>query len=84
MIPRPASVFFWLIQRPATPATRSLRTPRAAHIYLLIPTETMAGVDSSELLDPETPNYFAKPGTRAISSANLSATKYPELPSGSP
>jgi CDP-diacylglycerol pyrophosphatase len=28
--------------------------------YLLIPTETMAGVDSSELLDPETPNYFAE------------------------
>ncbi len=28
--------------------------------YLLIPTQTMAGVDSSELLDPDTPNYFAE------------------------
>jgi CDP-diacylglycerol pyrophosphatase len=28
--------------------------------YLLIPTRTMAGVESSELLDPDTPNYFAE------------------------
>jgi len=28
--------------------------------YLLIPTQTMAGLDSSELLDPDTPNYFAE------------------------
>lgn len=28
--------------------------------YLLIPTQTMAGIDSSELLDPDTPNYFAE------------------------
>lgn len=28
--------------------------------YLLIPTQTMAGVDSSELLDPDIPNYFAE------------------------
>lgn len=28
--------------------------------YLLIPTQTMAGVESSELLDPDTPNYFAE------------------------
>jgi CDP-diacylglycerol pyrophosphatase len=28
--------------------------------YLLIPTQTMAGVDSSELLDPDMPNYFAE------------------------
>ena len=28
--------------------------------YLLIPTQTMAGVDSSELLDPNTPNFFAE------------------------
>ena len=28
--------------------------------YLLIPTQTMAGVDSSELLDPDLPNYFAE------------------------
>lgn len=28
--------------------------------YLLIPTQTMAGIDSSELLDPDIPNYFAE------------------------
>ena len=31
----------------------------AAH-YLLIPTQTMRGVDSDELLDPDLPNYFAE------------------------
>jgi CDP-diacylglycerol pyrophosphatase len=28
--------------------------------YLLIPTQTMAGLDSRELLDPDAPNYFAE------------------------
>jgi CDP-diacylglycerol pyrophosphatase len=28
--------------------------------YLLIPTQTMAGVDGGELLDPDMPNYFAE------------------------
>lgn len=28
--------------------------------YLLVPTQTMAGIDSSELLDPDMPNYFAE------------------------
>jgi CDP-diacylglycerol pyrophosphatase len=28
--------------------------------YLLIPTQTMAGTDASELLDPDLPNYFAQ------------------------
>ena len=28
--------------------------------YLLIPTQTMAGLDGAELLDPDTPNYFAE------------------------
>jgi len=28
--------------------------------YLLIPTQTMAGIDASELLDPDMPNYFAE------------------------
>lgn len=28
--------------------------------YLLIPTQTMAGVESGELLDPDAPNYFAE------------------------
>ena len=28
--------------------------------YLLVPTHTMAGIDASELLDPDLPNYFAE------------------------
>jgi CDP-diacylglycerol pyrophosphatase len=28
--------------------------------YLLIPTQTMTGIDSRELLDPDAPNYFAE------------------------
>lgn len=28
--------------------------------YLLIPTQTLAGIDGSELLDPDSPNYFAE------------------------
>jgi CDP-diacylglycerol pyrophosphatase len=28
--------------------------------YLLIPVQTMRGIDSSELLDPDVPNYFAE------------------------
>jgi CDP-diacylglycerol pyrophosphatase len=28
--------------------------------YLLIPTQTMAGIEAGELLDPDTPNYFAE------------------------
>jgi CDP-diacylglycerol pyrophosphatase len=28
--------------------------------YLLIPVQTMVGVESAELLDPDTPNYFAE------------------------
>jgi CDP-diacylglycerol pyrophosphatase len=31
--------------------------------YLLIPTQTMTGMESSELLDPDTPNYFAQAWT---------------------
>jgi CDP-diacylglycerol pyrophosphatase len=28
--------------------------------YLLVPTQTMGGIESSELLDPDAPNYFAQ------------------------
>ena len=28
--------------------------------YLLVPTQTLAGIESSELLDPHAPNYFAE------------------------
>jgi CDP-diacylglycerol pyrophosphatase len=37
-----------------------LAAPGGGAHYLLVPTRTMAGVDSSELLDPDAPNYFAE------------------------
>ena len=37
-----------------------LADPDGGAHYLLIPTQTMAGLDSSELLDPDLPNYFAE------------------------
>jgi CDP-diacylglycerol pyrophosphatase len=37
-----------------------LADPRGGAHYLLVPTQTMAGTDSAELLDPDLPNYFAE------------------------
>ena len=37
-----------------------LADPKGGAHYLLIPTQTMAGIDSAELLDPDAPNYFAE------------------------
>ena len=37
-----------------------LADPGGGAHYLLVPTQTMAGTDSSELLDPDLPNFFAE------------------------
>lgn len=37
-----------------------LGDPAGGAHYLLIPTQTMKGTDSAELLDPDAPNYFAE------------------------
>jgi CDP-diacylglycerol pyrophosphatase len=37
-----------------------LADPDGGAHYLLVPTQTMAGIESSELLDPDAPNYFAE------------------------
>jgi CDP-diacylglycerol pyrophosphatase len=37
-----------------------LADPAGGAHYLLIPTQTMAGIESGELLDPDAPNYFAE------------------------
>jgi CDP-diacylglycerol pyrophosphatase len=37
-----------------------LQDPAGGAHYLLVPTQTMAGLDSSELLDRDAPNYFAE------------------------
>jgi len=37
-----------------------IEAPGGGAHYLLVPTRTMAGIESSELLDPDAPNYFAE------------------------
>jgi CDP-diacylglycerol pyrophosphatase len=37
-----------------------LADPAGGAHFLLIPTQTMRGIDSTELLDPDAPNYFAE------------------------
>jgi CDP-diacylglycerol pyrophosphatase len=37
-----------------------LAAPGGGAHYLLVPTRTMAGIESSELLDPDAPNYLAE------------------------
>jgi CDP-diacylglycerol pyrophosphatase len=47
-----------------------IAAPDGGAHYLLVPTRTMAGIESSELLDPDAPNYFAE----AWHARNLIAT----------
>lgn len=37
-----------------------IAAPGGGSHYLLVPTRSMAGIDSGELLDPDAPNYFAE------------------------
>ena len=37
-----------------------IEAPGGGAHYLLVPTRTMPGIESSELLDPDAPNYFAE------------------------
>jgi CDP-diacylglycerol pyrophosphatase len=37
-----------------------IASPDGGAHYLLVPTRTMAGIENSELLDPDAPNYFAE------------------------
>ena len=39
---------------------RDIGGPDGGAHYLLVPTQTMAGLDGNELLDPDLPNYFAE------------------------
>lgn len=66
-------VIHWTQHRDPAPCTRVfledlkvsnsgyavLQDPGGGAHYLLAPTQTMTGTDSSELLDPDAPNYFA-------------------------
>jgi CDP-diacylglycerol pyrophosphatase len=45
--------------QPDSPGYAVLEDPQGGAHYLVVPLQTLSGTDSSELLDPDLPNYFA-------------------------
>jgi CDP-diacylglycerol pyrophosphatase len=58
--PAPCERVFLADVKNASSGYAVLAAPGGGAHYLLIPTRTMAGIESSELLDPDAPNYFAE------------------------
>jgi CDP-diacylglycerol pyrophosphatase len=58
--PAPCERVFLADMKNASSGYAVLAAPGGGAHYLLIPTRTMAGIESSELLDPDAPNYFAE------------------------
>ena len=58
--PAPCERVFLADPKNASSGYAVLAAPGGGAHYLLIPTRTMAGIESSELLDPDAPNYFAE------------------------
>jgi CDP-diacylglycerol pyrophosphatase len=58
--PAPCQRVFLADPRDGDSGYAVLAAPGGGAHYLLVPTRTMAGVESSELLDPDAPNYFAE------------------------
>jgi CDP-diacylglycerol pyrophosphatase len=58
--PAPCERVFLADARASNSGYAVLADLRGGAHYLLIPTQTMAGIDSGELLDPDAPNYFAE------------------------
>jgi CDP-diacylglycerol pyrophosphatase len=58
--PAPCERVFLADSDPDSPGYAVLADRKGGAHFLLIPTQTMAGIESSELLDPDTPNYFAE------------------------
>jgi CDP-diacylglycerol pyrophosphatase len=58
--PAPCERVFLADPKNASSGYAVLAAPGGGAHYLLIPTRTMAGIESSELLDPDEPNYFAE------------------------
>jgi CDP-diacylglycerol pyrophosphatase len=58
--PAPCERVFLANQKSGSSGYAVLAAPGGGAHYLLIPTQTMAGIESSELLDPDAPNYFAE------------------------
>ncbi len=57
---RRAKRSLWRIPAGTASGYALLADPDGGAHYLLIPTQTMTGTDSTELLDPNLPNYFAE------------------------
>jgi CDP-diacylglycerol pyrophosphatase len=58
--PAPCEKVFLADSSPDSSGYALLADPDGGAHYLLIPTQTMTGTDSAELLDPNLPNYFAE------------------------
>jgi CDP-diacylglycerol pyrophosphatase len=58
--PAPCEKVFLADANADSPGYALLADPDGGAHYLLIPTQTMTGTDSAELLDPNLPNYFAQ------------------------
>lgn len=58
--PSPCEKVFLADGNPESSGYALLADPDGGAHYLLIPTQTMTGIDSTELLDPNLPNYFAE------------------------
>jgi CDP-diacylglycerol pyrophosphatase len=58
--PEPCERVFLANPRSSDLGYAVLADPAGGAHFLLIPTQTMRGIDSSELLDPDAPNYFAE------------------------
>jgi CDP-diacylglycerol pyrophosphatase len=58
--PAPCEKVFLPDMDPESSGYAVLADQKGGAHYLLIPTQTMAGVDSTELLDQDLPNYFAE------------------------
>ena len=58
--PAPCERVFLADPKNANSGYAVLAAPGGGAHYLLVPTRTMAGIESSELLDPDAPNHFAE------------------------
>jgi CDP-diacylglycerol pyrophosphatase len=58
--PAPCERVFLANLKSGTSGYAVLAAPGGGAHYLLVPTQTMEGTESSELLDPDAPNYFAE------------------------
>jgi CDP-diacylglycerol pyrophosphatase len=58
--PAPCESVFLADPKNAASGYAVLAAPGGGAHYLVVPTRTMAGIESSELLDPDAPNYFAE------------------------